>query len=159
MKKILVLFLFLGLSKIYGQSDTITYSLPDYSSKSLRAEAKKLMMGKTPVYIAQTDSHLFTALFQNNSSITPKIWLRINAKPKKVKNKKGKWIETKTNEYELWLTEIDCYERRFKIIQYITYNEKGELIDSFEDSIAEFKYIVPNTVYDILHSIVCDNDL
>ena len=158
MRKILILILFLGFSKIFGQSDSINYSLPDYySSTSLRTNARELMLGKTPVYIAQTDSKVFTALFQNSSSSAPKIWLKINSKPKKVKNKKGKWIDNITNKYELWLTEIDCYEKRYKIIQYLTYKENGELEDSFEDSFAEYKYIIPETVFDVLYIIVCDN--
>lgn len=159
MRKITILILFLGLFKIYGQSDSINYSLPNYySSKSLRTKAYELILEKTPVYIAQTDSHIFTALFQNNSSSEPKIQLKINFKPKKVKKGKGSWIESKTNNYELWLVEIDCYEKRYKIIQNLTYNENGELLDSFEDSFAEYKYIIPETVFDVLYIIVCDNE-
>lgn len=135
MKLRLLAFLLLGLisSKGYSQDGFV------YSTSSTDG---------TDYYYKIKDTTGFS-----NSIFSVELWLKHNNKPKRIKNKKGKYITT-GGEKILRLVNISCSSQTYTVESTVKYNSRGQVVYSDEFP-RPSEHIVPGSVMEGVYEDVC----
>ena len=133
MKKILLTILFFIISsKSFSQDDEFQYVT---STKD-----------GTEVYL----------YFERDNDGTKEFWLKIINPIKKIKNKKGKLIET-GGDSSVQFYKLNCSDKRYSTSDGVIYDRNGKVIqkiyiDSYDDK------IIPGTVLSAVYRYVCESE-
>lgn len=152
MRRILVLLLLVFLNTAYSQSknDSVdSESNENYQLEKLRELSKKIFV------IATMDEEMIHSVkFDSENSFGKRFWIKASHKVKRVKNKKGNWVDYKKKDYSMTLININCSGREYEVLKIINYNENDKVVSSI-DGDGTSEYIVPDSNMEIFSNIIC----
>lgn len=153
MKKLLTLFLLILSNTVFSQEiidSTATVIEGDYQLEKLRDLSKKIFV------IATMDKEkIYSVKFDSKNSFGIRFWIKSSYKYKKVKNKKGVWVEYKNENHTMTFVNIDCSNREYEILKVLNYDEKGKIVNSIDGN-GLTEYIVPDSNMETFSSIICN---
>ena len=86
------------------------------------------------------------------------VWMKKIYGEKKVKEFiKGIGPEFKELSYDLSLIEVNCSEKKFRLLAFSYYNQDGSLISSITSDSSSWNFIAPDSILEALFDIVCDS--
>lgn len=153
MKKIIsILCLTLvGILKAQEGADSIAIA----NSGNYQLERKKEIAKTDFVYASSDENKNYSIKLDGKNSFGTKIWVKTEFKFKKIKNKQGKWIESKRKDYTLSLINIDCSDKEYEFLKMIHYDANGNVKNQTEGNGAK-EYIVPGSHIDAWAKIICN---
>ena len=84
------------------------------------------------------------------------IVVKIINPPKKVKNKKGVWVN-KENGQVIYRGTMYCDSKKYQLPSYIEYNSKGEVISS-EEGLTKYYDVFPDSAAEDVLDFVCKDN-
>jgi len=60
-------------------------------------------------------------------------------------------------EYSLGLEERNCLENKIRLLELGNYNKDGNILNSFDASKLEWRPIIPGSVGETLHKVICEH--
>lgn len=153
MKTILTIFLLTLFSNVHSQEgidSTTIATQEDYQLEKLRSLSKKIF-----VIATMDEEKVHSVKFDSKNSFGIRFWIKSSYKYKKVKNKKGVWVEYKNENYTMTLVSIDCLYRKYEILKVLNYDGKDNIINSIDGN-GLTEYIVPDSNMETFSSIICN---
>ncbi len=153
MKRTFTLLLLTFLSTMYSQNKVDTIAVEtngDYKLEKLRDLSKKIF-----VIASMDEEKIQSVKFDSQNSFGIRFWVKTAYKYKKVKNKKGQWIDYKKKDYTMALINIDCSKREYEVLKIIDYDGNDKVVSSNEGD-GTTEYIVPNSKMETFSSIICN---
>lgn len=152
MKRIFTLFLFCIMSTMYSQNNIDSAPVSgdvDYKLEKLRELSKKIFV------IATMDEEMvYSVRFDSENSFGKRFWIKASHKVKRVKNKKGNWVDHKKKDYSMTLININCSGREYEVLKIVNYDGNDKVVSSI-DGDGTSEYIVPDSNMEIFSNIIC----
>ncbi len=153
-KKPLLIFLLVISALSYSQS--VIDSISTYGYNDSLLEKKNNLAHKIFVHIGVDDNYVYSMKLVNEDLSEKNIWIEKTHTYKRIKNKKGEWIDYKKKEKTLTLIKFRCSDREFAILEDYSYDANGRVLkhNKYRDN-TNFNSIVPDSIIEMAYRIAC----
>lgn len=140
------------MSAMYSQSNIDSTPVSgdvDYKLEKLRELSKKIF-----VIATMNEEMVYSVRFDNENSFGKRFWIKTSHKVKRVKDKKGNWVDYKKKDYSMTLININCSGREYEVLKIVNYDGNDKVVSSI-DGDGTSEYIVPDSNMEIFSNIIC----
>ncbi|HEY6142070.1 MAG TPA: surface-adhesin E family protein [Flavobacterium sp.] len=113
------------------------------------------MSKKIFVIAAMDDEKIHSVKYDSQNLSGIRFWWNASFTYKRVKNKKGEWIDYKKKDYSMTLININCEKREFEVLKVIDYDGNEKVIKNLNGN-GTTEYIVPNSLMETFSTIICN---
>lgn len=106
--------------------------------------------------VAYNDEDVFSIRREGESMGKKEAWVRVETKPKKIKNKYGKIVITKSKVVSMHYWKCNCAYKRYDVDEEIYYDTNGNITERKRMAKSDVRPI-PNTISEILFNEICSD--
>ncbi len=136
----------------FGQEAVDSIAIPNSGNYIL--ERKRELAKSMFVIATLSKEKMYSVKFDSKNSFGIRFWIKEVYKHRRIKNKKGKWVEYQKKDYTLSLINLDCSNREYEIIETINYDGKGNVKNSIEGD-GNIAHIAPNSIFESFSELFC----